>query len=214
MGILDAVLGKGKTDTGNDPMIGYDPYGSMSQPIDPQLFPLINAPSSGSPEIAQYTTDNEEVIQKFRAGLQGYKLEFNYNIETGKKEKEIVKFGERALNDEGVNELCRDLELYLSKPFILSNFPESDKTRIDVIMKVIWKTTSSKLIVNAQKYDLDKSRRPSIVREMVFIIYSNIMRSYEDGERPKLYGTQKQVMHTSINQPFNNMQPKRGIFGF
>lgn len=215
MGIFDAILGRGGK---NDEfmqggMYPQDPYAQITQPIDPQLFPLINSPPGGGSELAQKTLDNQETIEQFRNGLKGYRKRKDFDIVTGKEVITIEKFGEPVMNENGINELCRDLEMYLSKPFILSNFPEKDKPRIDKMMTSIWRRVASKLIVNATRYELDKTRRPSITMQMVFIIYANIMRSYEDGERPRLYGTQKQVIHqSSYTNP--TMQPKKNIFGF
>lgn len=216
MSIIDRILGRSdKSGGANEEMImGADPYGQYSQMIDPNAMALMNAPNRTSRDMAEFTTSNEEPIEKFKEGLRGLRQYKSYNIHTGQTEIKSEKFGEPALNDEGINELGRDLDMYLSKPFILSNIPKEDKKRIDAMMKIIWKRISSKLIVNAKKYHLDKSRRPSIVAEMMMMIYLNTLRSYNDGERPLMYNTHKTLQTISSNNtPQMAPQPKKwGLF--
>jgi hypothetical protein len=177
------------------------------------MIPLLNSPNSGSAQIVQQMTDNTEVIQNFKDGLRGWKIEKKYNPETEQMEERPVRFSDPAMNETGVNELARDLEMYLSKPFIMSNFPTADKLRIDRMMVIIGKNVAQKMIINAVKYELDKSRRGSIVRQMVFIVYANAMRSFEDGERPRAYGSHKTVQ--TINQQGNYAPaPKKSWLGF
>lgn len=195
--------------------MGDDQYGQYSQMIDPNALALMNAPTETTQGMAEFTTNNEEPIEKFKEGLRGYRQTKEYDLQTGQTRVVIHQFGEPAMNDQGVNELGRDLDMYLSKPFILSNVPKEDKKRIDAMMKIIWKRISSKLVVNAKRYQLDKSRRPSIVAEMVTMIYLNMLRSYNDGERPLMYGAHKTLQTISTHNQ-NAGQPaqakKWGIF--
>lgn len=213
MGLLGELLGRGdKGGPEPDMSSGYAP---MTQAIDPTLMPLLNAPQMANAQIAQAATDNSDVIKRFREGLTGKREVKEFNVKTGRAEVKTVVFAEPAMNETGISEMCRELEMYLNKTFILSNVPNADKRRLDAMGRIIWKTLNQKLIVNAIRYDLDKTRRPNIVHEMVFNILFNAMRSFEDGERPKYYGSQRTVQTISTqNTGGPGVPQKRNMFGF
>ena len=213
MNPLNYLFGKKEGEMIQAPM---DPYGQINQGIDPSMIPLLNAPSMANFQIAQSATNNEEVVSRFKEGLRGFKTVKRFNVNTGKTEDFVETFSERSMNETGVNELARELETYLGKSFILSNIPKEDKRRIDALGRIVWGTLNRKLIVNADRYELDKTRRATIVHEMVFTILSNVMRSFDDGmgaERSKFYGSQRTVQ--SINQTGSLPQPvKKSMWGF
>lgn len=196
--------------------VPQDPYGQLNQQMDPSMIPLLNAPQMANYQIAQTATNNDEVISKFKEGLRGYKIVKKFNVKTGMTEDSVETFAERSMNETGVNELSRELETYLGKSFILSNIPKEDKRRVDALGRIVWGTLNRKLIVNADRYELDKTRRATIVHEMVFTILSNVMRSLDDGmgaERSKFYGSQRTVQ--TINQTGSMPQPvKKSMWGF
>lgn len=216
MGLLDSVLGnKGKDNTPDMHVQGgMDPYAQMVQPgFDPSMIPLINSPSTSSYQVIQAMTDNAEIIQQFKDGLRGWKMTSKFNPQTETMEPVKEVFAEPAMNETGVGEIGRDLEMYLSKPFIMTNFPTADKSRIDMMMVIIGKNLAQKMIINSVKYELDKSRRGSIVRQIVLIVWANTMRGFEDGERPRAYGSHKTVQ--TINTQGNYQAPqKKNWLGF
>lgn len=215
MSWFDSIIGNNKKDSNPQAIVGNDPYGQMSQSIDPSIIPLMNAPATANAQIAQFATESKEIIENFRDGLRGYRIVKRYNVDT--RREEIVKevFGSPVMNEKGVNELCRELELYLSKTYILSNIPTEDRKRVDAMLRIIWKSINHKLIVNAVQYELDKTRRPGVVHEMVFIIERNTMRSYQDGERGKFYGSQRTVQTISQTGSITSAPTeKKGLFGF
>lgn len=192
------------------------PPGAM--PMDPMMFG--GGPQIGSLRdsmemvgLAGVTIDNKEIVEEFRAKLRGYKLKKTYDPRTGEEKTEPEKFGEPFCNDDGINELSGDLAIYTSKIWILSNIPKNESNMIKNIIFTIALDTSFKIAMNTRKWNVDKTRRSTILDLFVFTIYSNIMRGYDDGERTKLYPTQRHMTSTSIMPGM--MQPeKKSIFGF
>lgn len=216
MGVMDTILGnKGKDNMPDTGFPGMDTYAPMAQQgFDPSMIPLLQGgPQGPSSQMAQFMTDNESVVAEFRDGLRGWRVAKVVNEATGDVKEEIERFADPAMNETGVMEICRDLSTYLSKPFIMSNFPTADKRRIDLMMKYIGKNIAQKLIVNAVDYDLDKTRRGSIVRQVVYLTWANAMRSFEDGERPRVYGSQKTVQTISQSGNLPVQPQKKSWFG-
>jgi len=216
MGIIDSVLGNKNKDGSPELSTGYDPYGAATQHIDPSVIPLMNAPQTANAQIAQFATDNTEVVERFKEGLRGKRFVTRYNTKTGREEVVEEVFSTPAMNETGVSELTRELEMYLNKTFILTNVPKEDRERIDRRLRIIWSTLAIKLVENAHKYELDKSRRSGIIHEFVFTVESNMMRGYEDGERGKYYGSQRTVQTISQHGAIASQvqqEKKRGIFG-
>jgi hypothetical protein len=187
-------------------------YEQVMQHIDPATVGLLNSPQMQNAQIAQQATDNDDTVTNFRDGLRGFTVKVEMDLVTGKKTEVKKVFGKPAMNEEGVNELTAELQMYLSKTYILSNVPKDDKRRIDAMARIIWSGLNQKLIINAQRYELDKSRRPTIVHTMVFIIIANAMRGYEDGERGKYYGSNR-VVQTISTQNSGAPVPKSGLKG-
>jgi hypothetical protein len=165
--------------------------------------------------IAEVQPFIDKLIETIKSELQGKRLEKSFDMD---KKKDVVKevtFGEPIMNDKGINETCRILRMFLSKPFLLSNFPKEDRPRIDMMMIILWKKLAGKYAVQAQEYALDRSRRSDIAFSIVSMVYMNIMRSYEDGERPRMYGSHKTVQSIQQNSNGSMQQPKKvfGIFG-
>lgn len=222
MGFLDFVMGKNKTDQTGPPMdvgggmVGMDPYGPMAQGIDPATMQLLNAPGGqGNAQIAQFAIDNDEIIDTIKSELEGYRIVKKYDMDSKQMKDERETFGEPIMNEKGINETCRILRMFLSKPFLLSNFPKEDRKRIDTMMQILWKKLAGKYAVMAESYGLDRSRRSDLAFSITMMVYMNIMRSYEDGERPRMYGSHKTVQ--SIQQTSSAFQqPQKkflGIFG-
>lgn len=220
MGLLDGILGNKKGDSGpgmDMPMMGMDPYSGYAQGIDPAAMQMLNAPQSqGNAQIAQFSVENDEIIETIKVELQGYRIVRNYDF--GSKQETIKKelFGEPVMNDMGINETCRTLRMFLSKPFVLSNFPKEDRGRIDTMMKILWKKLASNYATMGSQYQLDKSRRSGLAFSIVSMVYMNVMRSYEDGERPRMYGSHKTLQSIqSYGNPAGQQPQKKfmGIFG-
>ena len=210
---MDNIFGR-KTSDGSQQNTSQDNYyAELAKHIDPSVPGLLNAPQLANAAIAAQATDNDDTIRDFRDGLRGYRELKRMNPMTGMEDVLIERFGEPAMNEEGINELVAELRMYLSKTYILSAIPKEDKRRIDAMTRIVWKSLNVKLIVNAQKYELDKTRRPTIVHTMVFIIISNVYRGF--GETPevgKYYGSNKRVETYNSNAP--QAQPvKKGWFG-
>lgn len=219
MGFLDTIIGgsKGKDNApGMDMGNSMDPYGQFNQGIDPGMMQLLNSPGGqGNAQIAQFAIENDQIIEDIKEELRGYRVNKRFNIETKKEETEKVKFGEPIMNDTGINETCRILRLFLSKPFLLSNFPKEDRPRIDRMMMILWKKLAAKYAICADQYELDRSRRSDIAFSIVSVVYMNIMRSYEDGERPRMYGSHKTVQSIQQSGLVGGAPQKKlfGIFG-
>lgn len=193
--ILDSVLGRNKEQQSPN----YDPYAQMTQQLDPQTAALLNSPQMQNAQIAHQATDNDPTIENFREGLRGYRISYVMNPTTGVQEEKKIIFGKPAMNEEGINEMVTELQMYLSKTYILSNVPKDERRRIDAMLRIIWSALNQKLIINAKLYELDKSRRPTIVHNMIFIINANTMRGYEDGERGKYYGSNRVLQTITSN---------------
>lgn len=218
MGFLDFVMGKkGDESSGGTGSMGVDPYGQYSQGIDPAMMSLLNAPQGqGQAQIAQFAIDNDDIIETIKHELSGKRTVRKYNMDTKKEEIEVETFGTPIMNDKGINETCRILRMFLSKPFLLSNFPKEDRPRIDRMMVILWKKLASKYATMVDDYEIDRNRRSDIAFSIVSMVYMNIMRSYEDGERPRMYGSHKTIQSIQQNTTGNvSAQPKKflGIFG-
>jgi hypothetical protein len=219
MGVLDSIMGGSKGKDGDVPQMqfGADPYAQMAQPFDPSAMQLLNAPQgSANAQIAEFATSNDDIIEYIKEELRGYRIIRKYNMETKQEENTRQPFGVSVMNDEGINEVCRILRMFLSKPFLLSNFEKEDRYRIDMMMMILWKKLAAKFATCADKYELDRSKRSDLAFSIVSIVYMNVMRSYEDGERPRMYGSHKTInsIQQYGNTP-NSGQEKKGwsLFG-
>jgi hypothetical protein len=215
MGFLDSILGKKDQQQGDAASMDVNSgYGQYAQQLDPAMMNLLNAPQQGgSAQIAQFAIDNDDIIETIKSELQGFRIVSTYNMDTKKHETKEIQFGNRIMNDLGINETCRILRMFLSKPFLLSNFPEEDRSRIDMMMVILWKKLASKYATQCKAFELDRSRRSDLAFSIVSMVYMNIMRSYMDGERPRMYGSHKTVQ--SIQQYGSPQQApaKKGIMG-
>lgn len=219
MGFLDAIMrrndGKDST-TIPEVDIRNDQLAAFSQPIDPMTMQMLNAPQGqANAQIAQFAIENDDIVEQIKQELRGYRYEKTYDPIKKIEKLEVIKFGDPIMNDLGINETCRILRMFLSKPFLLSNFPESDRGRIDMMMKILWKKLASKYAILGEKYALDKTRRSDLAFSIVMIVYMNIMRSFEDGERPRMYGSHKTLQNIQQYQNPMGGQEKKGwsIFG-
>jgi hypothetical protein len=198
-------MGGGKNKDSQGPVLdmasplGSDPYGPLVQPMDPSMMGMLNAPNTGSnAQIAQYAVDNDDIVETIKSELRGYRIVQEYDIEKKEYVAKEIRFGDPVMNEMGVNETCRILRMFLSKPFVLSNFPKEDRPRIDMMMKILWKKLAAAYATKAHDYEIDRTRRSTLAFSIVSTVYMNIMRSYEDGERPRMYGSHKTLQ--SIQQ--------------
>lgn len=190
---------------------GVDPYGGM----DPNMLnnPLFSnyreqAEMTG---IANITVDNSEIIEDFAAQLRGYKIKHEIDPLTGKIVPRKMKLGKPFCNDEGVNELVGVLAMMMSKSWMLTNIPKRDRGFIDRLMLINGIELSEKMVKNVERWQMDRTRMSSISTQIISTAFGNIMRGFEDGERTKIYPTQKNVNMTS-NLPHMNPAPKRSLF--
>lgn len=212
MGWLDSVLGKKEEQPMIDPALQYQQQG-----LDPAMMQLLNqSGGQGSAQIAQFAIDNDDIIETIKEELRGFRVVKKYNLETKQEESVPQTFGTPVMNDEGINETCRILRMFLSKPFLLSNFPNEDRDRIDMMMKILWKKLASKYAIMADKYSLDRTRRSDLAFSITMMVYMNIMRSFEDGERPRMYGSHKTIQSIQQSGPSASAAPQKkflGMFG-
>jgi len=187
--------------------IGYPDPLSMSSP---QIGPYKdNIDMVG---LASITIDNDDVIEKFRSKLRGYAIKKKYNNQTQKQEEEIIKFGEPFCNDDGINEITGDLELLCSKIITLGNIPKSKESMIPKLIRNVSFSVSTKIVMNNLKWNVDRTRRSTVMDLFRTIAWTNMMRGYDDGERIKLYQSQKQTINTTLMG--NAQQPeKKSLFG-
>jgi hypothetical protein len=159
--------------------------------------------------LANVTLDNNENVEEFASKLRGYRIAYDINVQTGMPEKKITRFGRPFCNDDGVNELVGDLRVYLSKGWMLSNIPKADRHMINNMCHVIAIEIEEKMAMNVENWALDRTRMSTVSSLFVFTIWGNVMRSFEDGERSKLYPTQKNInMNSTMGQM---VQPKKSV---
>lgn len=162
--------------------------------------------------LASITLDNEDVIEKFRAKLRGFNIKKKYNPKTQSEEEEIVRFGKPFCNDDGINEITGDLELLCSKIITLGNVPKNKEDMIPKLIKNISWSVSTKIVMNNEKWNVDRSRRSTVMDLFRTIAWTNMMRGYEDGERIKMYKSQRQTINTNL-QGMVPQQEKKSLFG-
>lgn len=184
----------------------------------PYLDPMAAAQLSRSWEqdasavgVAHITVDNRRIIDEFKSRLRGYIIQRQFDSDTGEElAPKMIKNGSPVMNEEGVNHLCGILEASLSKSIMLSNIPTKDAKWIPKVCSVFWRTAALQIAINSEEWNVDRSRRDYIPMELSILLHSNFMRSFEDGERKKLYPGQKHVTTTMINPA--SMQPERRSF--
>lgn len=216
MGLLDSILRKdSRTDATNLPDVNVnDPYSQMGQPFDPMSMQLLNAPNvQANAQIAQFAIDNDDIVENIKEELRGYRVIREFDMDKNAVVEKKIKFGDAVMNDTGINETCRVLRMFLSKPFLLSNFKEEDRYRIDMMMLILWKKLASKYAIMHQAYELDRNRRSDLAFSIVSMVYMNIMRSFEDGERPKMYGSHKTVQSIQQNGMAIPQKKSWSLFG-
>jgi len=160
--------------------------------------------------LANVTLDNDPLIEEFASKLRGYRVKYDINMVTGMPEKKIDRFGRPFCNDDGINELVGDLRVHLNKAVMLSNVPEKQKDMIGKWCLVIAIDTVDKIKMNTVKWDVDRTRRSTIVDIFMSTIWFNMMRSFMDGERSKLYPTQKNISMQSM-VPHMMPQQKKSV---
>lgn len=222
MGFLN-ILGSNKDKENQGPVeqmampFGSDPYGPMTQGIDPATMQMLNQPQQGgNVQIAQYAIDNDDIIEEVRMHLRGYRVVRTYNIEKKEYELKEERFGDRVMNEKGINDTCRVLSTFLAKPFALSNFGIDDKPRMDMAMLILWKKLASMYAINGHDYELDKSRRSPLAFQFTMLVHMNAQRSFEDGERPRMYGSHRTMQTIQQIGGSSQQAPQKkflGIFG-
>jgi hypothetical protein len=148
--------------------------------------------------LANVTLDNNENIEEFASKLRGYRIIVEPDLNTGRPVQRIQRYGKPFCNDDGINELVGDLRVYLSKGWMLSNIPKADRSFINNMCMVVAIEIGEKMAMNVEKWAIDRTRMSTVSSLFVFTVFSNVMRSYEDGERTKLYPTQKNINMTSM----------------
>ena len=156
--------------------------------------------------LANVTLDNDPVIEEFANKLRGYRIRYDIDPNTAMPVKKIERFGRPFCNDDGINELIGDLRMYMNKAIMLSNIPNKDKDMISNWCLIIAIDTEEKIAMNSEKWSVDKTKRSTILDLFVMSVWFNMMRSYEDGERTKLYPTQKNI---SMSSSLPHMMPQQ-----
>jgi hypothetical protein len=160
--------------------------------------------------LAHVTLENEQIIEEFANKLRGYRIKYELDPKTASPIKKIERFGKPFCNDDGINELVGDLRMYTSKAFMLSNIPTKDKDRIKKWCLVIAIGMTDKIKVNTSRWSVDTTRRSTVMDIFMSIVEFNMLRSFEDGERTKLYPTQKNI-NMSSSLPHMMPQQKRSV---
>lgn len=161
--------------------------------------------------VAQITVDNRRIIEEFKARLRGYFIQRQFDENTGEElEPKKILLGSPVMNEEGVSHLVGLLEASLSKSIMLSNIPTKSEKWIEKVCSVFWRTAALQIAINSEGWSVDRSRRDYIPMELSLLLKSNYMRSFEDGERKKLYPGQKHISTTMYNPA--TMQPERRSF--
>lgn len=198
------------------PQMGGDPYGGMSQSIDPAAMAMLNAPpQNGSAQIAQYAIDNDDIIEIIKSELRGFRLVREYNVDKEQYEFIEQRFGSPKMNEKGINETIFVLRMFLSKPMALSNMPKDYMYRIDIICFIVGKKLAAMYATQATQFDLDRNSRSMLAVSIVTLAHFHMMRSYEDGERPRMYGSHKTLQsiqgYSGVQAPAS--KKFMGIFG-
>lgn len=193
-------------DNTNQPMM--DPLSMTSHQIAPYKD---NIDMVG---LANITIDNKEVVEEFRNKLRGYRIKKSLDFNTGKEKIAKEFFGEPFCSEDGINELCGDLAMFLSKVYILSNVPKAEEKMIKKMCLDIAYDTLVKVGMNVNRWKIDKTKRSTIMNIFAMTIWSNIMRGYDEGERIKLYRSQHTNINTNIQQGMPQQQEKKSLFGF
>lgn len=169
---------------------------------------------SDSTGVANITLDTNKDIEEFKTRLRGYYMKPRVNLETGEElEPERVKFGDPVMNEEGINHLVGLLKFVLNKNTTLSNTLVSKEKEVEKICGSFMRTIALQIGINSEDWKVDRKRRDSLPEELALTLKWNIMRSYDDGERRKLYPGQRNITTTMINP--STMQPeKRSMISF
>jgi len=192
---------------GNFPM-QMDPNGGF--PMDPMM--MANNPQFSNYQdqaqmagLAAITLDNDQIIEDFASQLRGYIKRAYPDAKTGEIKYEIVKTGEPFCNDKGVNELRSQLAMRLSKVWILTNIPKKEYDFIYRMMIVTGSEIADMFVMNAYNWEIDFTRASSVTTQFTGIVYANLLRGSEGGEREKLYSKNIQMTSTMPHM----MPPKK-----
>lgn len=176
-----------------------------------QLGKMWNNDENYSFGIANLTLDNRRAVEEFRAKLRGYEIVRRVDKDGNELAPEKKMFGDPMMNENGVSHLCGLLESAMSKNIILSNIPKERERQVNVFCRVFGRTIIAQIAFNSERWQIDNSRRDSIPVEMSLMLWSSLMRGYDDGERRKLYPTQKNV--STQNLVHNNTPAKAWNLG-
>lgn len=160
--------------------------------------------------LVSITIDNSEILEDFTTKLRGYRIKKEFDLKTGTVKPKLIKVGRPFCSDDGINEMAGDLQMYLSKGFMLTNIPKNERIVINKMMIIIGHEVSAKLLMNVEEWQVDRTRMSTITTSFITIVWANFMRGFEDGERTKLYPTQKNISMTST-LPHLQQPQKRNI---
>lgn len=179
-----------------------------------QLSRAYDALGQDATGVAMITVENQKMIDQFKARMRGYIVKPTVNMETGEPGKpELVKFGEPVMSEEGINYLVGMMEMALTKSIMLSHIPIKNDKWILKNCQIFWRQVAVQIGLNSNDWRVDRKRRNTIAWELANLLYFNIMRAYDDGERRKLYPGQRNITTTMINP--STMQPeKRSMMSF
>ena len=193
------------------------PVNPGEQQYDPlaisEMHRRLENEQSGFVGIATLTLDNTRTIDEFRARLQGKVLKRRVNLETGEEMQPIEeKRGEPLMNNEGINHLVGALEFCLSRNITLSNIPKEREKMIRTLSETYARTMALQIALNSSKWSVDRNRRDNLPLEIEIMIYSNLMRAYDNGERRQIYPTNKHLVYGP--NPNNQLPEKKPLLGF
>lgn len=234
MGIFEKILRRNTNNNGpgivNSPeefmgtmdpgALGVGQYGSgMGNPMPPPGMgmpdPLMGMyrEQSDMTGLATITLDNKDIVEAFRDKLRGYRIKKTYDVSTGKEVETKESFGSPFATEDGINDIVGDLAMYTSRAFTLTNIPKSDKRIINKMLYNLAIDTALKWTMNSERWHIDRTKRSAIMDLFMSIVHASMMRGYDDGERMKLYGTQKNITTTQI-MPHMNPEQKKSLFGW
>jgi hypothetical protein len=195
--------------------------GLFSRPQEQQQAPQQMPMFAGQPGMMNFNDEQKDDLTRHQLDLSKTKSDIAHWLNGDfPKEDEKGKFGwvvnaneeYKVLNDFGIREVMRIINIYLSKDVIMSNLKED---RINQICGQIGEELNDIFFTKYDEIGLDTDSKlknySSIIVTLVHIIYITLMRA--EGGKERISVTENRIVNqTEITQGNIPMQGRGGLF--
>lgn len=198
----------GILDNNNQPMYSEEDIRNMQQQMRQQIEQeyhernAMNSPNSKLPISQEFhilRINFDDDINDFGNWLRGFTPDFDAD-----GRKTYRKTHDKIMNERGCNRVTAVVAAFLKKSIILGFLTDE---QILMKMNYFMKEFAHLVCLNSHRWDLDKTERTILVKEVVTLVHLTMTRSLEGNEADQLSTAISRIEHADIK----NQQPQQGM---